>query len=320
MEEIEKKAEYAIDTPSHDSSDLKAILSNYLTNYSLDYYFKAPNYSYPIKKNEKNDQKKNRTNEKPIDVVIIVAVPSEYDGVYYAFNLTKSTPRSTDLMDKYRFGYVRFEQNGLQIALLIQPGMGMTHSASLCTRAVLAFNPKLVAMVGICAGRPDKVHLGDVVIASSVFDYTAGKQYVDRFGPRPQVQQIDTVISEFISTSVLGNHELLGRIIDCYNGEKPRNIQIHFKPLASGTAVIDDAKVVNEIVNIQDDLAAIDMEAYALATAANILRTKWIVIKSVQDFADGNKSETESSVRAFATYSSAKLLQLILNDLHPYIG
>ena len=174
-------------------------------------------------------------------------------------------------------------------------------------------------MVGICAGRTGKAELGDIVIASSVFDYTAGKKYIDRFGPRPQSQPVDSAISEFISTFVLGNHELLGKILDGYNGSKPDHINVHFKPMASGTAVIDDPKVMEGAIAVQDDLTAIDMEAYALATAANILRTKWLVIKSVQDFADGDKTAIESTIRPFAAYSSAKLLQLILKPLAPYI-
>lgn len=319
MGDIEKKTDNRIYSAWPDSAVANGSLSEDLKINNLDYLFKLSNYSFPIKKDEKSTSENSRTDEKPIDIVIIVAVPNEHDGVYHAFNIVKSTPRNTDLLDKYRFGYVRFEQDGLQIALLIQPGMGMTHSASLCTRAIMAFNPKLVAMVGICAGRIDKVHLGDIVIASSVFDYTAGKQYIDRFGRRPQMQQIDTALFEFISTTVLSNHELIGRIIDGYNGEKRDQIQIHLKPMASGTAVIDDPKIVQEIVDTQDDLAAIDMEAYALATAANILRTKWIIIKSVQDFANGDKKRAEESIRSFATYSSAKLFQLILKDLDPYI-
>ena len=89
--------------------------------------------------------------------------------------------------------------------------------------------------------------------------------------------------------------------------------------LQSGTAVIDDPAIVQEVAKSQDDLAGIDMEAYALAVAANILRTKWIVFKSVQDFADGEKSSTEVGVRSFSAYASAKLLQLTITELSRYI-
>ena len=229
-------------------------------------------------------------------------------------------PRQFGLLNKYRFDYVQFEEAGLRIALLLQPSMGMTQSSSLTTRAILGLNPKLVAMVGICAGRKEKTQLGDIVIASNVFDYTAGKHYIDRFGPRPRSYPIDDSLAGYIGASVIDNHELIGRIVDGYQGDKPdHSISIQFKPLASGTAVIDDPQIIDEIAKTQDDLVGIDMEAYALAVSSNILRTKWIVVKTVQDFADGDKAQTEKGIRTFAAYSSAKLLQQILGDLSNYL-
>lgn len=273
-----------------------------------------------LKKQIQAQSDENSLKKKNVDIVIIVAIPDEKDGAYSAFGLSKGMPRKTDLLDQFHFAYQQFEHNGLNIVLLIQPFMGMTHSSSLTTRAILGFHPKLVAMVGICAGREEKTHLGDIIIASSVFDYTAGRQYVDRFGPRPKSYPIDNTIAEFVVDSVIDNHELLGKIMDGFQGAKPRNqITIQFKPLASGTAVIDDPKVMEEIVRSQDDLAGIDMESYAVAVSSNILRTKWIIIKTVQDFADGEKEKTEGGIRNFAAYSSAKLLELILGDLSNYI-
>lgn len=291
----------------------------------LERYYSAnssmrPDVSEAPKKEVQADLRDNSTTEQNIDVVIIVAVPNEKDGVYSAFNLPRGLSRKFDLLDQYRLDYVKFEHAGLNIALLIQPNMGMTQSSSLTTRAILGLHPKLVAMVGICAGRKDKTQLGDIVIASNVFDYTAGKRYVDRFGPRPRSYPIDDSLAGYIVASVVDNHELMGKIVDGYQGEKPKHqITIQFKPLASGTAVIDDPQVIEEIVKTQDDLVGIDMEAYALAVSSNILRTKWIVIKTVQDFADGEKEETENGIRNFAAYSSAKLLEQILGDLSNYI-
>ena len=76
--------------------------------------------------------------------------------------------------------------------------------------------------------------------------------------------------------------------------------------------MVDDPSVMQMISEIQDDTVALDMEGYALATVADMMDTKWLVIKTVQDFADGNKSATEGDVRPYAAYSSAKLLEIIL--------
>ena len=309
-------------TKGSDAGDLGAykLLQTFFEHYYSANSSMRPDVSDAPKKDVQTDTKDNSLTEQNVDVVIIVAVPNEKDGVYSAFNLPRGLAREFDLLDQYRLDYVKFEHAGLNIALLIQPNMGMTQSSSLTTRAILGLHPKLVAMVGICAGRKDKTQLGDIVIASNVFDYTAGKRYVDRFGPRPRSYPIDDSLAGYIVASVVDNHELMGKIIDGYQGEKPKHqIAIQFKPLASGTAVIDDPQVIEEIIKTQDDLVGIDMEAYALAVSSNILRTKWIVVKTVQDFADGEKAETENGIRNFAAYSSAKLLEQILGDLSNYI-
>ena len=315
MEEKEIRFHKIISDPENLSKFYSAALRKYVLSNQSELIQSAP-----VKKPAMQSKENNSSQGNPIDVVIIVAVPDEKDGVNSAFGVSKNDTRNLDLLDKYGFGYNEFEQDGLRIALLIQPSMGMTQSASLATRAILAFKPKLIAMVGICGGRKEKTNLGDIIIASSVYDYTAGKHYVDRFGPRPQSYPFDTRMSEYIASTVIDNHELIGKIYDGYYGSKPgQQIHVHFKPLASGSAVVDDPEIIKEASKAQDDLAGIDMEAYALAVAANILRTKWIVIKSVQDFADGEKGKTETAVRSFASYASAKLLQLILNDLSMYL-
>ena len=251
-----------------------------------------------------------------IDVVIIVAVPDEKVGVYTAFGLDPDAPpKKYDMMGDYRFDYVQFEEDDLNIALLIQPSMGMTQAASMTTRAILALQPRLVAMVGVCAGCEETAELGDIIIASNVYDYTAGKHYIDRFGPRPQSYPIDNKLSNYITGSVVGRQSLVAKILDRNSSVKTdHQVKILFKPIASGTAVVNDPEVVKDLINKQDNLAGIDMEAYALAVSSTILETKWLVIKGVQDYANGDKENTEKGYRGFAAYSSAKLLQLMLKE------
>ena len=308
-------------SPKEDPARIAAAITRYL---SAEYFgnilsFRGSDQS--PKKDEKEEDECNELVARSIDVAIIVAVPSEKDGVFSAFNLPRRSAKQLDLLDQYRIEYTLFEHHGINIALLIQNNMGMTLAASLTTRAILGLKPRLVAMVGICAGRVGKTNLGDLIIASNVFDYTAGKHYVDHFGPRPKSYPVDDTLSTYIVSSVLENHELIGQIIDAYQGDKnlPSLPTIHFKPMASGTAVVDDKNIIDEVTRTQDDLAGIDMEAYAVAVSANILRTKWLVIKTVQDFANGEKTATESTIRSYAAFSSAKLLELILPDLIKYV-
>lgn len=272
------------------------------------------------KKDVQHDIEENTLKTPPVDVALIVAVQNEREGVYHAFNILSTPDKHRELFRKYRIEYEYFTCDGVKIALLIQSSMGMTQAASLATRAILGLQPKLVAMVGICAGREDKSALGDIVIASSVYDYTAGKYYANHFGPRAYPYRTYSGLSTYITGSVIHNLGLVAKIKSDYHGDRPKNeIDIRYGIIGTGTSVIDDSKKMEEIIRDQDDLIGIDMEAYALAAAAEDLDTKWIVIKSVQDFANGNKSSSESGVRNFAAYSSAKLFQLIVKELLEYL-
>ena len=248
------------------------------------------------------------------DVVIQVAVPIEQEGVLQAFGVSENAVHCSDTVSKYKFSYYRFDMDGKSIVLLMQPYMGMTYCSSLCTRAILAFRPKLVCMTGICAGRAGKINLGDVVVASSVFDYTEGKQYADRFAPRPKTRPLDYLLSEYVSSEIVDKESVIERIRSGYEGA-PEGTSVSFHSMASGAVVADDSSIMEMIAGIQDDTVALDMEGYALAAAADNMDTKWLVIKTVQDFADGNKSATEGSIRPYAAYSSAKLLQIILENI-----
>lgn len=251
-----------------------------------------------------------------VDAVIIVAIPEEKKGVFNAFGIPPEQWNKSVWNSEYNFRYYQFYNKGLSMVLLMPSKMGMTVAASLATRAILAFRPKLIAMAGICGGRYGKTNLGDIVVASKVFDHTAGKHYADRFAFRPDSIPLDDAIADIVSNTVLADEEFVGKIQKNYGATCPSGkIKVHYAPIASGTAVIDNAQVVDGITKAQDDMVGIDMEAYGLACAAKVFGTKWIVAKAVQDFANGTKSETEENVRSFAAYASAKLLHLIMDDL-----
>ncbi len=259
------------------------------------------------------DTDKQNLEPKHADVVIQVAVTVELDGVLKAFGV-EDAEHCYDTASKYDFSYYRFNKHGLEFAVVMQPYMGMTYCSSLCSRAILAFEPDLVCMVGICAGRASKVNLGDIVVAASVFDYAEGKQYENKFAARPKTRSLDYMISEFVSTEIVDKPDVIDEIRNGYKNA-PSNFAVSFHSMASGAVVVDDPAVMEAIAEIQDDTVALDMEGYALAAAADLLDTKWIVIKTVQDFADGNKSSTEGDIRPFAAYSSAKLLDIILERI-----
>ncbi len=268
--------------------------------------------------NEIQNDSTSSINSDSFDVLIVCALSEERDRVFDAFGVSADDRKRTlqGYRSDYNFIYQRFSYAGLTFAIVTQNSMGMATATSLATRAILALNPKIVAMTGICAGRKSKVNLGDIIVADQVFDYTAGKKYVDRFSPRPISFTTDDTIRNYVTAAIINNDYISDSILQGWHGSRiSHRITVHMKTLASGTAVVDDAQTMISAAAVQDNLYAIDMEGYGIALAATALRTKWIVIKAVQDFADGNKEQDESGIRDFAAYASASLLKNMIPSI-----
>lgn len=249
------------------------------------------------------------------DVLIVCALPEERDRVFDAFSVSEEDRRRAiqSFRSDYNVIYQKFSYAGLNIAIVTQNSMGMATATSLTTRAILAMNPKLVAMTGICAGRKDKVGLGDIIVADQVFDYTAGKKYIDRFAPRPLSFSTDDAIRDYVYATILNNDQLSDSILHMWRGTRiSHRISIHMKAIASGASVIDDEQTMISAAAVQDNLYGIDMEGYGIALASSALKKRWVVIKAVQDFADGEKQYDEAGIRDFSAYASAALLRQML--------
>jgi nucleoside phosphorylase len=252
------------------------------------------------------------------DVLVVCALPEEREQLFDAFGVSEEDKKRTDRSFRadYNFVYHKFSYSGFNIAVVTQNAMGMAAATSLVTRAILAMRPNIVAMTGICAGRKGKVELGDILIADQVYDYTAGKRYIDKFSRRPLAFTANDDIRNYVTAEILNKDQIGDSIVQAWRGTRiNRRISIHMKTVASGTAVIDDEQTLASAAEIQDNLYGIDMEAYGVAVAAVALETKWVVIKAVQDYADGNKTGDESGIRAFAAYASASLLKKMIPDI-----
>ncbi len=262
----------------------------------------------------------------PVDAVIIFAVPDERDAAYKIFELDVGNDK---YLNRYGLVYQDVMIDGKHIVFVIQNEMGMTEASRVTTSSLLAFKPRIVIMVGICAGDKNELKLGDIIIARETFDYAIGKlkkqelsdgsikEYITHRSYRVQT---DSKLSRFLSQmSSKQNTKGLMRVISdkFYDDDNPDNINsIYVSPLASGPWVVDTESIFTEIEGvINDKCFALDMEAYAVSQAATTLGVPSLIIKSVQDYANGNKRADEAKARKFASFASAYFVKLTLNDI-----
>lgn len=270
---------------------------------------------YSVEKNVGSDAIVNGifVEEEHIEVVIVCALQEERDQVLKILG-TGTVTSYRDMQKEYGFVYQKVSIQDIKIAVVTQTGMGMAMSSSLTTRAILAFNPKLVIMIGICAGRRDKVNLGDILFADQVYDYTAGKISKGEKFVRPRSISLDDEIKQILLSPEMNIQDINGLIRAKWmeNSIPVSKSEVYIKAMGTGTSVIDDENIIEDAKKNQDELYGIDMEAYGVALASDVLHTPWLIVKGVQDFADGNKNTMEVNVREYAAFVSVVVLEKII--------
>jgi nucleoside phosphorylase len=193
-----------------------------------------------------------------------------------------------------------------------RPGeMGMTAAGILTMKMIAHFRPKYVIMVGIAAGVAhnnalDQIY-GDVVVPNIVWDYSSGKFVSSArasvtfgdigFIPRPHFINTDESILHAVQQAK----------------ESPENeCHVHIGPMACGSTVVANREIVEKQIHSQyGDTAALDMESYAVMYAvkeAPAPQPKGLVIKSVCDYANEEKSDQYQKFAAFTSAQFAKFL------------
>ncbi|HEX5749492.1 MAG TPA: hypothetical protein VFZ09_24905 [Archangium sp.] len=136
----------------------------------------------------------------PVDVVIITAVKEEYDAVLEVE--TGAEPGSSWQRKEGPIGLeVAFRTfqgakgGRLHVAVTRALEMGGVASVGALSPLVDAYAPRCLAMCGVCAGRKDKVELGDVIIANRLWTYDTGSltPEQDESGQRVERVRGDTI-------------------------------------------------------------------------------------------------------------------------------
>jgi nucleoside phosphorylase len=222
---------------------------------------------------------------------------------------------------RYITGTIQAEERVFSIVAAAAPRMGMPASAVLASKMIAQFRPRFVAMVGICAGRSGKVNLGDVIVADPSWDWGSGKILsVDRtphFQPSPHQLELDVDVTEKLKET-LEDVQLLARIKAAARGNKPNSeLRVHFKPMASGAAVVANRETFAKLIEQHRELSAIEMEGYGVATAckgSGKPRPLHVIMKSVCDYADEEKND---DFREYAAHTSALAMYHAVMKLLP---
>ena len=210
-----------------------------------------------------------------------------------------------------------FEKDGKSHRIITaqQSVMGMTAATLLTMKAIEEFHPKYIIMSGIAAGTGDEAKqiYGDVIVPDVIWDYSTGKfvgpdETEIRFGdigflPRPRSVQTNSEIIEIVRNTI---------------DREDNEFHVHIGPLACGSSVVANRSIVEkQILSLFPHTVGLDMESYSVAYSAQNSKQpkpKAIIIKSICDFADNEKSD---QYQKFAAYTSSGYAKYLLENHLP---
>jgi nucleoside phosphorylase len=205
--------------------------------------------------------------------------------------------------------------------------MGLAPAASLAAQAIQVFRPNHVVMLGITAGNRKKTRLGDIVIPRQVWDYGAGKwtQEANKlsFQARPERRELPEEVRQWCER-LASRKTALQKIRDNWAGRPgvripaaslSKPLKVHIGPMVSGAAVVNAEAIWERVLDHDDTVLALDMEAFgvALATSSSgfgAYRPYWLVVKSVCDYG----IRKTNGAQPYAAYSSVRFFKMYLED------
>lgn len=203
----------------------------------------------------------------------------------------------------------------ISVVVTAAPKMGMPAAGVVASKLINSFRPRVLAITGICAGVRGKTNLGDILIADPCFDWGSGKWIKNKetgqrkFIPAAYQWRLDESLRSSART-LADDPVVLSEIHKKFHGTgKPKDPpKVHIDAMASGASVLQASASIDEIREHHKNLIGIEMESYAVFTAAEYSpepRPMCVSIKSVCDFADEEKSD---AVHEYAAHTSAHFL------------
>ncbi|MBU1334414.1 MAG: hypothetical protein KJ944_21345 [Alphaproteobacteria bacterium] len=204
------------------------------------------------------------------------------------------------------------DRSGVCVAL---PRMGLVNASLVTARVVEKFNPKLVAMSGICAGVAGKADIGTIVVADMCWEYQAGKWSGNGF----KIEHFDCSIDPQVRTSLAQMIAVDDKMIDMKLGLIEDKIvfeKVIMQPMATGSAVIADSGRMDQIAEQHRQMAALDMEMYGVYKAAELgnPRPLFFGAKTVVDVGDQRKSDT------YQEYGSIVSARFVVKSIARLLG
>jgi nucleoside phosphorylase len=240
-------------------------------------------------------------------VVILTALSLEFNAVAAHIENLASVTHSNGTI--YEQGIFNANARQWNVAV-VEIGAGNTAAAVETERAVNFFDPQVILFVGVAGGIKD-VELGDVVAATKVYDYAAGKSKID-FEPRPHLFR-STYRMEQRARAEARRTAWLQRL----SNVPERQPKVIVNAIAAGEQVVASkrSETYHLIRSSYGDAVAVEMEGFGFLHSAHInQQVDALVIRGISDLINGkSRADATGSQEIAAAHASAFAFEVLAN-------
>ena len=219
-----------------------------------------------------------------VDIAILTPIEVEYNAVRRHLNNLIEDKRNEGLYERGKFS----SKVGELSVVIHEADMLNGNMAAATERIIKLFNPKIFLLVGIAGGVKD-VKIGDIVVATKVYAYEAGKETADGFHARPHVGLFTPQLLDIVK-SVSRKTDWKSRSKSTSGGCK-----VYRGAIAAGDKVIatNQGPLYNFLKKTYNDTLAVEMEAGGFSDALSRYSTIMsLCIRGISDLLEG-KSESD---------------------------
>lgn len=234
-----------------------------------------------------------------VDAIIVTALDKEFRPYRELLEL-----RSCDeFPNASEFSFVARDGHAKRGIVISAGGSGQVPSASLAQAVIIQLRPRLAMMTGFCGGVAKRVALGDVAMFTSAaaWDYGKWEEGVDGGAPqfRARLHALSIPVGRaaavvraladqrhvFSAAAIAETSRLLGHL--------DKTPEAKAVCAGSGSAVVTSEVILSRIMDLNENIHAIDMESYGFYHAClntSVVRLDFVCVKGVADHCNGDKN------------------------------
>ncbi len=219
------------------------------------------------------------------DVLIVTVTRVETRAVLAAFAVATGQKASTvSIGDKiYRdLGTV----NGARVFLALSEmgTVGPGSSLQSVGKGIAALRPSAVIMIGIA--------IGDILVSRQLMLYDAQRVSATQIVPRGDRVHCSTWLLDYLTSAELD-----------WTGPKVR-----FGLVLTGDTLVDNVDYRDQLRKLEVEAIGGEMEGAGLYVACQDAKVDWVLVKSICDWADGNKAQDKDVRQEQAAKNSAEFV------------